>query len=90
VKELSPMMVTERGRQIDCNDAQRESAFVSIRLSFDPDSNVNDESEEHDEKEFSERNSTKEGTQTDRNDEKCTNKSAPISYSFEWNSNAIN
>jgi hypothetical protein len=30
--------------QIDFNDGQRANANASIRVSFDPDSNVNDES----------------------------------------------
>jgi hypothetical protein len=57
------------GIQIDVNDEQSESARASIRVSFDPDSNVNEESDSHDEKEPSARNSTEAGIQIDCNDE---------------------
>jgi hypothetical protein len=43
---------SEAGRQIDFNIEQPENAFASIRVSFDPDSNVNDDSDSHDEKEL--------------------------------------
>jgi hypothetical protein len=55
VNEPSPRNATEAGRQIDSNDVQSQSARASIRLSFDPDSNVNNESEQ-DEREFCPRN----------------------------------
>jgi hypothetical protein len=53
----------------DCNDKQPDSAIASIRVSFDPDSNANDESESHPQKHCSPRNSTDTGTQIDFNDE---------------------
>jgi hypothetical protein len=61
--------LTDAGRQIDCNDEQSENEFVSIRVRFDSDSNVNDESDVHDEKELSPTNSTDAGRQIDFNDE---------------------
>jgi hypothetical protein len=52
---------SDAGRQSDSNDEHQESAQASIRVSFDPDSNVNDESDLHSQKECSPRNSTKAG-----------------------------
>jgi hypothetical protein len=80
----------EAGRQIDSNDKQEENASASIRVSFDSDSNVNDESDSHDEKDLSPRNSTDAGRQMDINDKQEWNESAPISDSADLNSNAIN
>jgi hypothetical protein len=40
---------SDAGRQIDFNDEQPESTCAPIRVSFDPDSNVKDESDEQDE-----------------------------------------
>jgi hypothetical protein len=68
-KELFPRYLTEAGRQIHCNDEQPERASSAIRVSFDPDSNVNVESEMHPQKEFQPRNSTEAGRQIDPNDE---------------------
>jgi hypothetical protein len=59
----------DRGIRIDSNDEHSENAFASIRLSFEPDSNVNDESDVHKENEDSPRNSTEAGRQIDVNDE---------------------
>jgi hypothetical protein len=36
---------SEVGRQIDFHEEQRENASASIRISFDPDLNANDESD---------------------------------------------
>jgi hypothetical protein len=52
---------SDAGRQIDSNDEQPKSALGSIRVSFDPDSNVNDESDSQHMKELSPRNSTEVG-----------------------------
>jgi hypothetical protein len=60
---------SDAGKSIDFSDEQPESALASIRVSFDPDSNVNDESDLHDEKECSPRNLTDEGRQIDCNNE---------------------
>jgi hypothetical protein len=46
-----------------------ESALDSIRVSFDPNSNVNDDSELHELKELLPRNSTEAGRQIDFNNE---------------------
>jgi hypothetical protein len=56
-------------RQIDCNDEQPESVLPSIRVSFDPNSNVNDESAVPSEKELLPRKSTEAGKQIGLNDE---------------------
>jgi hypothetical protein len=69
LKEASPRISTDAGRQIDFNEEQGESARASIRVSFDPGSNVNDESESHSLKEASPRNSTEAGRQIDFNEE---------------------
>jgi hypothetical protein len=60
---------TEAGRQIDCNDEQIESADASIRVNFDPISNVNDESDLPDKKERLARDSPEAGREIDRKDE---------------------
>jgi hypothetical protein len=49
------------------------NAFLSIRVIFDAASNINDESEVHDEKELSPINSTDVGRQIDCNDEQREN-----------------
>jgi hypothetical protein len=63
----------DRGIQINSNDEHSENAFASIRVSFDPDSNVNDKTESQDKKERSPRNSTEAGRQIDFNDEHSEN-----------------
>jgi hypothetical protein len=65
----SPIISSDAGRQIDGNDEQPRSALDSIRRSFDPDSNVNDESDPHKKKGFSPTNSTEAGRQIDFSDE---------------------
>jgi hypothetical protein len=88
-KELSPTNSTEAGRQIDSNDEQPQSALASIRLSFDPDRNVNDESDVHSEKELSPRNSTEAGRRNDFNDLqlKSAFDSIRVSLDRDWNVN---
>jgi hypothetical protein len=71
--QFSLSSFTDRGRKIDFNDAQSESAFAPIRVSFDPDSNINDESHQQYEKASSPRNSTDAGRQIDFNDEQPEN-----------------
>jgi hypothetical protein len=66
--ELSPRNSTEAGRQIDFNDQQPWNAAVSIRVSFDPSSNVNDQSESQDANERLPRTSTEAGRQIDCRD----------------------
>jgi hypothetical protein len=78
---------SDAGRKIDFNDEQPKSALGSIRVSFDPDSNVNDESDLHDEKELSPRNSTEAGRQIDCNDEQPYSARDPIRASFDPYSN---
>jgi hypothetical protein len=77
---------SEAGRQIDFNEQPR-NANASIRDSFVPCSNVNDESDVHEEKEDSPRNSTAAGRQIDFNDEHSQNARASIRVSFEPDSN---
>jgi hypothetical protein len=64
-----PRNPSDAGRQIDCNEEQPESARASIRVSFEPDSNVNDASDVHPKKDSSPRNSSEAGRQIDFNDE---------------------
>jgi hypothetical protein len=59
----------EHGIRIDFNNEQPKNACASIRVNFDPDSNVNDESRLHPKKELSPRNSTEAGRQSDFNEE---------------------
>jgi hypothetical protein len=75
---------------MNSNDEQAISAFFSIRFSFEPGPNVNDESDVHESKELSPRNSTEAGRQTDRNEENFENELPPISCSSDSYSNAIN
>jgi hypothetical protein len=76
---------SEEGRQIAFSEKQPESALAPIRASFDPNSNVNDESAVHSEKELSPRNSTEAGRQIDFNDEQRENAPASIRASFDPN-----
>jgi hypothetical protein len=46
-KEASPSDSTDAGRQSNSNDEQAESVLASIRVSFDPDSNLSEESDVH-------------------------------------------
>jgi hypothetical protein len=50
IKELSPRNSTDAERQIDVNDEHPRNAHFSIRVSFEPDSNVNEQSESQEEK----------------------------------------
>jgi hypothetical protein len=61
------MTSTEAGTQMNCNVRQPENISFSSRASFELGSNVNNESESHLEKHCSERISTDEGMQMDRN-----------------------
>jgi hypothetical protein len=72
---------------MDFNDEQPESARDSIRVSFDPFSNVNDESRLQSEKEPSPRNSTEAGRQIDSNDEHQESVHASIRVNFDPDSN---
>jgi hypothetical protein len=56
-------------------------------VSFDPDSNVNGESNPHPENELSPRNSTEAGRQIDFNDEEPESAFASIRVSFDPDSN---
>jgi hypothetical protein len=80
---------SEAGRQIDFNNEQPESASTSIRVSLDPDSNVNVESDLHDAKERSPRQSTDAGRQIDRKDFQPQSPFVSIRVRFEPDSNAI-
>jgi hypothetical protein len=62
--------------------------LASIRLSFDPDSNVNDESRQQQEKDSSPRNSTDAGRQIDCNDEQLENALDSIRVSCDPDSNS--
>jgi hypothetical protein len=73
---------------IDLNDEQLKNAFFSIRLSFDPDSNVNDESDSQEAKEFSARDSSWAGRQIDCNAEQFRNACDSIRVSLDPDSHA--
>jgi hypothetical protein len=81
------IICSDAGRQTEFNDAQSESAFASIRVSFDPDSNVNDESNSHQLKEHFPRVSTEAGRQTDSNESQDMNADDSIRVSFDSDSN---
>jgi hypothetical protein len=85
--ELSPRNSTEAGRQIDINDEQPPSASDSIRVSFDPNAKVNDESDVQSEKELSPRNSTEAGRQIDCSNEQPRKAEPSIRVSFDPDSN---
>jgi hypothetical protein len=82
LKAHLPSDSTEAGRQIDFNDEHLENASASIRVSFDPDSNVNDDSDQHNEKASSPRNSTEAGRQIDLNEKQLENAFASIRVSL--------
>jgi hypothetical protein len=63
--ERSARHSTDAGRQIDSMDEHPERVAVSIRASFDPDSNVNEESETHSQKQLSPRSSIEAGREID-------------------------
>jgi hypothetical protein len=50
LKQLRHSISTDAGMQIDFNPEQQKSASASIRFSFDPRSNVNDDSQPSEEK----------------------------------------
>jgi hypothetical protein len=58
-----------------------------MRVSFEPDSNINDESDVHDKKELSPRNSSEAGRQIDFNDEQPESAFASIRVSLDPFSN---
>jgi hypothetical protein len=78
---------TDSGIRSDFNDEQSQSASDAIRVSFDPDSNVNDESDLHPQKDLSPRNSTEAGRQIDFNDEQLQSAHDAIRVSFDPDSN---
>jgi hypothetical protein len=81
---------SDEGRQIDINGEQPESVLASIRVSIDPDSNVNDKSDSQDEKESPQKNSTDAGRQIDLNDEEFAKALLSISHSSYFISKEIN
>jgi hypothetical protein len=86
-KAFSPTNSTEAGRQTDSSDRQLKKALAPIPVSFEPDSNVNDESELQPEKGFSPTNSTEAGKQINSNDEHLERASASIRVSLDPDSN---
>jgi hypothetical protein len=65
-KQDGPMISTGEGMKTDFSNEQFENDFSSIRISFDPLSNVNEESKRQSEKEFEPRISTDAGIQIER------------------------
>jgi hypothetical protein len=69
-KHSSPRNSTDAGRQIDFNDEQSKSAFDSIRVNFGPDSNFNEHSERHEQKQHALRISMSRFTRTSESEPK--------------------
>jgi hypothetical protein len=82
------IICNEAGRQIDFSDEQPESAHGSIRVSFDPRSNVNDERDFDNSQNRSQRTSTEAGMQIACNDEQSENARVSIRVSLHSDSNA--
>jgi hypothetical protein len=78
---------SDAGRHIDSSEKQPESASASIPVSFEPDSKENDESDSHQLKHFSPRNSTDAGRKMDSNDEQRESAFDSIRLSFDPDSN---
>jgi hypothetical protein len=64
---------SEGGSEIVFNDRQARSTYLSIRVSFDPDSNINEESEWQPQKAYFPIHFTAAGRQVDRNAQHCQN-----------------
>jgi hypothetical protein len=77
-KDEASISFTEAGIEIDLSDEQDENADSSIRSSVDSDSNVNVESDSHQEKHDLQRILTEEGIETDLSDEQDENAYASI------------
>jgi hypothetical protein len=81
------IICSDAGIKNDFNDEQPRNAPSSIRLSFDPDSNVNDESDLHQQKDPPQRTSTDAGIQIVLSDEHEANEFSEIRVSVDPNSN---
>jgi hypothetical protein len=68
-KQNGPRTSTDEGMKTDFSNEQLENDCSSIRISFDPLSNVNEESERQSEKQSRPRISTDAGIQTERIDD---------------------
>jgi hypothetical protein len=73
--------------QIDESDEHRQNACMSIRESWEPDSNVKLESAAHGQKQFSQRTSTADGMQIDESDEQPQNAKRSIREILQSDSN---
>jgi hypothetical protein len=82
------MPSSDAGKWSDANDERPESAFASIRIKFEPDSNVNDDSELQRDKHSSQRISTEAVIQVDSDDEHKASAFASIRIKFDPDSNA--
>jgi YbbR domain-containing protein len=74
---------------MDSNAEQLENGLHSIRVSFESESNVRDEREEHEEKQPLQRASTDDGIEMDFNASQFENALLSIRLSFELNSNVM-
>jgi hypothetical protein len=73
--------------QIDVSDEQQENGFSSIRVSFDPDSNSKDDSDQQLQKQLLQMIATEAGIKIDFNDEQFENAQSAIRVRFEPDSN---
>jgi hypothetical protein len=80
---------SDRGSQIDVRDEQSTKTALSIRISFESDSNVTRERLRHARKQFSQSVSTEEGMQIDASAEQSQNAELSMQESFDPASNLI-
>jgi hypothetical protein len=75
---------------MDVNAGHWENTKAKIRVSFESDSNVNEEREGHSAKQKHSRTATDDGIQMDFNAPHVRNVELPITVSFEFGSNVTN
>jgi hypothetical protein len=90
MKERPSIAETAAGRQIDLSDEHSENTHLWISRSFEPDSNVTDESLSKPPKHFSQRTSTDAGTQIDSSEEQLENVHSSIFRRVDPGSNVNN
>jgi hypothetical protein len=83
-ERAEPLIISgDAGMQNDFNDEHPRNAAPSIRVSFDPDSKVNDESDVHQQKEPTQRTSTDAGIHIILSDEQEANEFSSIRVSLD-------
>jgi hypothetical protein len=88
-KQRSPIVSTDGGMWIDCNEEQEANAAPLNNRSFEYDSNVTVESAAHNRKHFAPSVSTLAGMQIDGRERQPSNAQSLIIESFEGASNRI-